>query len=282
MTDSLLLGVGRHMIPIPRMVWGRLMKARVRKIRTSLGFMSEDHHRVRDFAVTELPRAGAPLSPESIAEALGLAVPQVRSLLTELEEHLTLPVQKRPGRGDLGLSGDGRRNATSRQLQHRRGGVFALSCRRLRHALRARAPSERVARGHHPDGMLPLLSSHAVRGGLSTRLPRRGRGRSTGLRPARGVREAERPEHHRRLLTEVGILLVRRTRQGASPQGRRRPRHVSDPEPDGCRHSDHAGRVVRVSAEMTREDHSDPFEERRRNRSTQFSTSPSTARREGR
>jgi hypothetical protein len=51
--------------------------------------MSEDHHRVHDFVVTELPRAGAPVPPESIAEALGLAVTLVRSVLDELEEHLT-------------------------------------------------------------------------------------------------------------------------------------------------------------------------------------------------
>jgi len=77
------------MIPIPRVVWQRLVTARARKIRSNLGFMSEDHHRVRDFVVRELPRAGAPMPPEAIAEELGLAVPLVRSLLTELEEHLT-------------------------------------------------------------------------------------------------------------------------------------------------------------------------------------------------
>jgi hypothetical protein len=89
MTDGLLLGLGRHMIPIPRMVWLRLMKANARKIRASLRFMTEDHHRIRDFVVTELPRAGVPLPPESIARELDLAVPRVESLLDELEEHLT-------------------------------------------------------------------------------------------------------------------------------------------------------------------------------------------------
>jgi len=89
MTDSLLLGLGRYMIPIPRMVWQRLAKSKASEIRARLGFMSEDHHRVRDFVVTELPRAGAPIPPESIAEELGLEISLVRSLLTELEEHLT-------------------------------------------------------------------------------------------------------------------------------------------------------------------------------------------------
>lgn len=52
MKDRLLLGLGHYMIPIPRMVWRRLIKSNARKIRAGLGFMSEDHHRVRDFAVT--------------------------------------------------------------------------------------------------------------------------------------------------------------------------------------------------------------------------------------
>ena len=85
MKDSLLLGLGRHMIPIPRMVWERVVKARARKTHAGLGFMSEDHHRVRDFAVLELARSGAPLAPEKFAEALDLAVPRVVSILEELE-----------------------------------------------------------------------------------------------------------------------------------------------------------------------------------------------------
>ena len=89
MKDSLLLGLGRYMIPIPRMIWERIMNAEGRKSREGLGFMSEDHHRVRDFTVLELPRTGAPLAPEAIAEALDLEVPRVVSILEELEEHLT-------------------------------------------------------------------------------------------------------------------------------------------------------------------------------------------------
>ena len=89
MTDRLLLGLGRYMIPIPRMLWRRLMQSNARKVRAGLRFMSEDHHRIRDFVVTELPRAGVPLPPESIAAVLDLAVSRVSSVLDELERHLT-------------------------------------------------------------------------------------------------------------------------------------------------------------------------------------------------
>jgi len=89
MKDGLLLGLGRYMIPIPRALWERVVKAGARKARARLAFMSEDHHRVRDFAVLELVRAGAPLAPETIAEALDLTVPRVVSILQELEAHLT-------------------------------------------------------------------------------------------------------------------------------------------------------------------------------------------------
>jgi hypothetical protein len=66
MQDGVLLGLGRSMIPIPRMLWQRIVRASGRRTPARLGFMSEDHHRVRDFAVAELPRAGRPLPPESI------------------------------------------------------------------------------------------------------------------------------------------------------------------------------------------------------------------------
>ena len=51
--------------------------------------MSEEHHRVRDFVVRELPRVGAPLTPEFIAQQLGLSLVRVVALLDELEQNMT-------------------------------------------------------------------------------------------------------------------------------------------------------------------------------------------------
>ena len=89
MGDALLLGLGRRLIPIPRPIWTRLVRADARKIGARLRFMSRDHHRVRDHVVVELPRAGAPLPPESIARGLDLPVERVRGVLDDLERHLT-------------------------------------------------------------------------------------------------------------------------------------------------------------------------------------------------
>ena len=87
--NSLLLGIGRTMLPVPRFLWQRAIRGAARKARANLRFMSADHHRVRDFVVMELPRAGRPLSPEAIADALSMDVARVGSLLGDLERRLT-------------------------------------------------------------------------------------------------------------------------------------------------------------------------------------------------
>jgi hypothetical protein len=89
MSGRLLLGFGRFMIPIPAMLWRRMVRGNARKIPTRLSFMSEDHHRVRDFVVTQLPRAAAPIGPQDITEGLGISPERVRVILADLERHLT-------------------------------------------------------------------------------------------------------------------------------------------------------------------------------------------------
>ena len=89
MQQSLLLGLGHHMLPVPRPIWQRQITRSGEGNRAALGFMSADHHRVRDFAVVELPRAGAPLPPELFAERLSLPLTRVVAILDELEHHMT-------------------------------------------------------------------------------------------------------------------------------------------------------------------------------------------------
>ena len=99
MSDTLLRGFSRYMIPIPRMLWRMQVSRRGEKIGAGLGFMSEEHHRVRNFVVRELPGAGQPLSPGFIAERLELTIDRVEAILDELEKRMTFLF--RDGRGSV-------------------------------------------------------------------------------------------------------------------------------------------------------------------------------------
>jgi hypothetical protein len=84
MRDALLVGVWRFTVPIPQGIWRRHLHEG-----GDLGFMSQEDHQVRNYVVRELPRAGKPLSPESIARALDMPLPQVADILAKLERHMT-------------------------------------------------------------------------------------------------------------------------------------------------------------------------------------------------
>ena len=92
MDESLLLGIWHHTVPIPRWIWQRQVRGEAQ-----LGFMTEEHHRIRNFVVTELPRAGEPLSPEFIAQELKLPLDQVVGILNDLEKHMTFLFRNEQG-----------------------------------------------------------------------------------------------------------------------------------------------------------------------------------------
>ena len=90
MDKPLLLGFWRKLLRIPRAIWQKQVKKMAEETEeNALAFMSDEHHRVRDFVVLELPRAGNPLSPELIANRLSLPVERVVQILDELEKHMT-------------------------------------------------------------------------------------------------------------------------------------------------------------------------------------------------
>ena len=89
MRDSILLGLGRWMIPVPSLVWRRVVQANASKTPERLQFMTPDHHRVRDLAVERLFRTGTPLPPDEIARSLNLSLDRVGEILDDLERHLT-------------------------------------------------------------------------------------------------------------------------------------------------------------------------------------------------
>jgi hypothetical protein len=91
-SDSILMGVWNYLIPIPGAIWKRQIEGE-----RDLDFMSDDHHRVRDFVVLEIPRAGKPLTPELIANELDLPLDQVIAISDDLEKHMTFLFRNEQG-----------------------------------------------------------------------------------------------------------------------------------------------------------------------------------------
>jgi hypothetical protein len=97
MKNNLLLGIWRHLLPVPRAFWQNEVARTTARTTRHLKFMSERHQRVRNFVVRELPRVGKPLTPEFIAQAIDLPIAEVIALLDELEKHLTFLFRNRDG-----------------------------------------------------------------------------------------------------------------------------------------------------------------------------------------
>jgi hypothetical protein len=97
MSEKILLGQRDQIIEIPRTDWEQGVSAYAQQIPARLDFMSADHHRVRNFAVRELPNVRGPLSPEFIADKLNLPVDRVKIILEDLEKHLTFLFRNEQG-----------------------------------------------------------------------------------------------------------------------------------------------------------------------------------------
>jgi hypothetical protein len=97
MSDTVLLGQGDQISEIPRVVWEGHLSQVPEHSEARLSFMSEDHHLVRRFVVTEMPRAGMPLEPDFIAVSLKLPVERVNAVLDDLERNLFFLVRNSQG-----------------------------------------------------------------------------------------------------------------------------------------------------------------------------------------
>jgi hypothetical protein len=94
MDDRILLGLGRRLLPIPPLIWRRVLR---HEGGADLSFMSPDHHRIRNHVVLELPRAGRPLTPEAVAAALDLPLDRTISMMDDLERHMTFLFRNEEG-----------------------------------------------------------------------------------------------------------------------------------------------------------------------------------------
>ncbi len=97
MSQTILLGRGRQILEIPRQGWEKHLAGVRQHSQARFSFMTEAHQAVRYFVVRELPRAGQPLTPESIARALRLPLARTQAILDELEKGLFFLVRDERG-----------------------------------------------------------------------------------------------------------------------------------------------------------------------------------------
>ncbi|HLX59365.1 MAG TPA: hypothetical protein VKR83_20295 [Ktedonobacteraceae bacterium] len=89
MKDSILIGRRDKIVAISAETWRKHLTEARQHSTTRLSFMTEHHHRVRNFVVRELPRnGGKPLRAEDISRGLFLPLATVDEILEELQKHL--------------------------------------------------------------------------------------------------------------------------------------------------------------------------------------------------
>ena len=89
MKDRVLMGGGEKIYEIPAASWRKHLALGREHMQLRSGFMTDDHHRVRNFAVRELPRnQGKALSAAEISRRLDLSQDRVVTILEELQKNL--------------------------------------------------------------------------------------------------------------------------------------------------------------------------------------------------
>ena len=88
MEDRILLGQGREIREVPAAMWKQHLAQAPQHSDARLSFMTQAHHRVRNFVVLALADRQQPLRPDYIAAQCGLAPAQVAAILDELEQKL--------------------------------------------------------------------------------------------------------------------------------------------------------------------------------------------------
>ena len=89
MQDSILIGRQEQIISVPDNMWRQHLAKAQQHGSSRLSFMTDDHHRIRNFVVSELPRnAGKSLTAEAISGRLMIPLERVVEILAELQKRL--------------------------------------------------------------------------------------------------------------------------------------------------------------------------------------------------
>jgi hypothetical protein len=87
MGESVLVESGRQTSEMPRATWDSDLLEAAAGSGARLDFLSKEHHLLRNFVVSELPRVGRPISAVSISRQLDLPLQRIDAILEELEHH---------------------------------------------------------------------------------------------------------------------------------------------------------------------------------------------------
>lgn len=97
MRNRLMLGLWRYIINVPPFLWEKQIASGKRKLEQEHGSLSEECRKIHHYVVRELPINGMPLSPNSIADSLGLSVDRVVAALDHLEKRMTFLYRNQDG-----------------------------------------------------------------------------------------------------------------------------------------------------------------------------------------
>ena len=93
MDETILIADGTSIGAMPREEWEAELRGAPAAMKTRLAFMTPEHHKVRRFAVSEIPRRGRAITIGEIAEAVSLPRARVEAIIGELERALFFVVR---------------------------------------------------------------------------------------------------------------------------------------------------------------------------------------------
>lgn len=89
MDNSLLLGIWRLAISLPEGVWQKKARVRQEKYAKATSFITPRHRAVHHFVVRELPALARPMTPEFVADGLGMPLDEVVGIMDDLQDNMT-------------------------------------------------------------------------------------------------------------------------------------------------------------------------------------------------
>lgn len=97
MKNKIMLGMWRYMLSVPPSLFEKQRAKAKERIMANQAFMTPEHRKVHHYVVKQLPVSGKPLTPGIIAKSVDMEPDRVKTILDELEEHMTFLFRNKQG-----------------------------------------------------------------------------------------------------------------------------------------------------------------------------------------